>query len=74
MYAKDKKEAIQVMLRLQDDSLLSQQPIVFRQYESLKQFFVGVNGMPITNEFRFFVCDQQILTGAYYWSSRIISK
>lgn len=71
MFAKDKKEAIQVYLRLQDDSLLASQEIYVRQYIPLKKLAEGIGGQPITLEFRFFVLYGQVVSGGYYWSSNL---
>jgi hypothetical protein len=71
MFAETKQDAMKVMLRLQEDALLSTQQIVFRQYVPLKRLTMGLNDMPITKEFRFFVCGREVLCGAYYWSSHV---
>lgn len=71
MFAETKADAMKVMCRLQEDSLLHTQPIVFRQYVPLVQLGVGLNGMPITKEFRFFFCRGELLTGGFYWSSHV---
>lgn len=71
MFAETKEEAIKVMCRLQEDALLHTQPIVFREYVPLKQLLVGLNGMPVTKEFRFFFCNGELLVGGFYWSSHV---
>ena len=69
MYAADKRAAGEVWSRLQDDMLLAQQTICIRDYVPLKRLMTGFNGLPITNEFRFFVLDGNVLTGAFYWAN-----
>lgn len=69
MYATDLKAAQDVYTRLCDETLLLKQSIWIRKFEKLKHFGTQVNGLPIANEFRFFVCDQQVLSGGFYWSS-----
>jgi hypothetical protein len=69
MYAKTKQDVVQVFCRLLDDSLISTQDIYVREYVPLRKFFTGLHELPITNEFRFFVLDGQILSGGYYWST-----
>jgi hypothetical protein len=69
MFAADKRAAGEVYSRLQDDMLLAQQEIYIRDYVPLKRLATGFNGLPITNEFRFFVMNGQVVTGAFYWSS-----
>jgi len=53
---------------LLDDCLIKDQGIVVREYVPLEQFGVGINGLPITNEWRFFCYRGQVLCGGYYWS------
>lgn len=71
MFAKDRAAAIQVGLRLMNDSLIGQQPIVVREYVPLKTLAYGPHGLPITVEFRVFVCHGQVLSKGYYWSSHV---
>jgi hypothetical protein len=71
MFAQTKRDAIEVMLRLQEDSLIGQQPIVFRRFIPLKAYDIAVNGMPIGYEWRFFIAYGEVLCGAWYWSSYI---
>ena len=71
MFAADKKAAIEVYGRLMDDSLIGTQNIYIRRYEPMVTYMEGVNGMPITKEFRFFVAYRQILCGGYYWQNYI---
>jgi len=69
MFAKNKSAAIQVYCRLQDDRMISTQGIYAREYVPLKTHFISLHGLPITEEFRFFVCCGKILSGGYYWSN-----
>jgi hypothetical protein len=71
MFAADKKAAIEVYGRLMDDSLIGQQNIYIRRYEPMVTYMEGINGMPITKEFRFFVAYRQILSGGYYWQNYV---
>jgi hypothetical protein len=71
MFAEDKKQAINVYFRLLDDSLIGQQKIYIREYIPLNKLLDGVNGMPVTKEFRFFVAYGQILCGAFYWQNYV---
>jgi len=71
MFAKDKAAATQVMLRLFDDSLIHTQQIVARKYVPLKTFMTGLHGLPITEEYRFFVAYGKVLAGGFYWSSHV---
>lgn len=71
MFAVSKKEAIDVYGRLCNDSLIGDQKIFIREYIPLFKYFDGINGMPVTKEFRFFVAYNQILCGEYYWQNYI---
>jgi hypothetical protein len=69
MFANNKEEARVVNGRLLDDGLISQQQIYIRKYEPLHKLIDGINGMPIPNEWRFFVLYGQIIADGYYWST-----
>jgi hypothetical protein len=69
MFAKDKREAIEVHGRLMADSMLQYQKIYVRQYVPLEVLSEGLQGLPITREYRFFVYKSQILSGGFYWAS-----
>ncbi len=68
MFATSKKRAIEIMFELQKDSLIGSQDIIFRKYEPLVTYEIGINGQPFTNEWRFFLYKEQILSYGYYWS------
>ncbi len=69
MFASNKKEAIGVHSQLCNDSMLQYQKIYIREYVPLEQLSEGLQGLPVTREYRFFVYKDQILSGGYYWSS-----
>lgn len=71
MFAPDKKTAIEIYGRLSNDSLIGQQNIYIRQYVPLVTYMEGINGMPVTKEFRFFVAYGQVISGGYYWQNYI---
>jgi hypothetical protein len=71
MFAKNKQEAIQIHSRLSEDSLIGQQNIYIRKYEPLVKLGEGLNGLPVSEEYRFFFLDHQVLSGAFYWSSHV---
>jgi ATP-grasp domain, R2K clade family 3 len=68
-FAKDKKAAIEVHGRLLADSMLQYQKIYIRQYVPLEILSEGLQGLPITREYRFFVYKYKILSGGFYWAS-----
>jgi hypothetical protein len=71
MFAKDKATAIDICNRLGNDSLIGNQKIYFREYIPLVKLMDGVNGMPVTIEYRFFVAYGTILCGGFYWQNYI---
>ncbi len=71
MFAKSRLDVADVYGRLLDDSLIGYQKIYAREYVPLKQLGIGLNGLPITKEFRFFIAYNKILSGGFYWSSHI---
>ena len=69
MYAETKRDAIDVHSRLTADGLIGDQEIYVREYVPLVRYFTGLQGQPITKEFRFFYCNGTQLCGGYYWSN-----
>jgi hypothetical protein len=51
------------------DDLIASQGVVLRQYIPLKKLGEGINNLPISHEWRFFILDQKILAAGYYWAS-----
>jgi len=72
MFAADKKAAIEIEGKLHRDGLLTYQKIYIREYIPLKTFMIGIQDLPITNEYRFFCYKDKILSGGYYWSSHVL--
>ncbi len=71
MFAANKKEAIEVYQRLSRDSLIGSQNIYIREYKPLRRLAEGLNRLPISEEYRFFIFDGKIVSSAFYWSSHI---
>lgn len=72
MFASNKREAIQVFMKLKDDRFFEDQEIYIREFVKFKTFFIDpINKQPITNEFRFFCYKNTVLAGGYYWSSHV---
>jgi len=68
MYAPDREALKRVVHRLYDDPLIADQGLVIRKYEPLRKFEEGINEMPITNEWRCFFYDDQMVASGFYWS------
>lgn len=71
MFAENKRQAIEVYSRLSKDSMISEQDIYIRRYCPLVKLSEGFNGLPISEEYRFFIMDGKVLSGAFYWSSHV---
>lgn len=71
MFARTRQDVGRVLSQLLDDSLISTQQIYVREFLPLKTYGVGLHGLPITKEFRFFVHGHTILSGAFYWSNAV---
>lgn len=68
MYAPDRAAARVIYERLRQDPLTRQDSIYLREYVRLRDFGTMPSGLPISNEFRFFVLDGVIVDGGFYWS------
>lgn len=68
MFAATKNEAASIASELCNDPMLGEQGILYRKYIPLETFEVGINGLPFTNEWRFFFLGEELLAKGYYWS------
>ena len=68
MFAKTREEAINIALELSKDSLIASQGTIIREYVPLKTYEIGINGLPFSNEWRFFYLGEKRLSYGYYWS------
>lgn len=71
MFARNKREAADVYMRLAQDSTIGIQPIYIRSFQDLNVLTVGLNDMPVSEEYRFFVLDGKVVSAGFYWSSHI---
>lgn len=69
MFAPTVQDVPRIANSLLDDAEINEQGLVAREYVPLVQYGEGINGLPITNEWRFFVLHGQILAGGYYWAN-----
>jgi hypothetical protein len=70
-YAADAQAATEVYIRLGQDSTVGVQPIYIREYVPLKRLATGINGLPISEEYRFFALDGQVVASGFYWSTHL---
>ena len=69
MYAETRRDASRIAAELSSDPGIGYQGIIYRKYVPLRTFEIGINGLPFTNEWRFFFFRDRLLTYGYYWSS-----
>lgn len=69
MFADGREQLLNVVKNLLDDPLISKDGLVVREYIPLKRIDTGINGLPITKEWRTFFYKDSFLAGSYYWSN-----
>lgn len=69
MFAKTRTEAVIIANKLHNDMLLSEQDILYRKYIPLKNHGIGINGLPFSNEWRYFAIGGTLIDYGFYWSS-----
>lgn len=67
MFASSKAELIDVVDRILDDGFLDGQALVIRPFVPLKQLGTFQNGLPLSNEWRFFAYKGIVFCGGFYW-------
>lgn len=68
MFAKDRREAVEVGVKLREDALIGYQPLIYRKYTPLVTYEIGLNGLPFTNEHRLFFLGERLVASGYYWT------
>jgi hypothetical protein len=68
MFAKTPADVDVVYGRLSDDGLIGDQDVYIREYVPLRNFGTGIRGLPVSEEYRFFVLDGHIVGSGWYWS------
>lgn len=71
MFAKDKREAIDVFMRIAIDTTIGVQPTYVREFVKLNVLAQGLNGLPISEEYRFFVLDGKVVGAGFYWANHV---
>jgi hypothetical protein len=69
MFAETRSDVPRVVSTLMDDSLIRDQGVCVREYIPLRRLDTGINGLPISNEWRLFFLGQNLLSYGYYWSN-----
>jgi len=68
MFAANKRQAVEIGIELSQDGLIGQQELLYRKYEPLVEFEVGIDGLPFSNEWRLFFLNDKLLSYGFYWS------
>jgi hypothetical protein len=69
MFAPSMADIGKVAANLLQDSLITYQNLYIREYVPLRKLDMGINGLPISEEYRVFVYGTNILCSGYYWSN-----
>lgn len=69
LYAPSRKDALVLAAELKTDPIIGPQDILYKKYVELENFGYDHNGIPISNEWRFFCLFNKVLTFGYYWSN-----
>lgn len=67
MFAENFQKAVHLSAELLNDPFIGPQGLIFREYIPLETFEIGVNDIPMTNEWRLFFYKNTLITYAYYW-------
>lgn len=68
MFAENFRAAVNLCSDLANDPFIGPQGLIIRQYVPLETMEVGINGTPITNEWRLFFYKDTLLAYGYYWA------
>lgn len=68
MYAENFRAAVMLASDLANDPFIGPQGVIVRQYVPLETLETGINGTPITNEWRLFFYKDTLLATGYYWA------
>lgn len=69
MFAETWYDAQDVYHRLSADGYVGYQDICIRKYIPLKKLQQGLNGLPISEEYRIFVLNGKVISAGFYWSN-----
>lgn len=73
MFAKTRDDVPAVAARLFDEQLIMDQGLIVREFVPLKKLGEGLNGLPVSNEWRTFWCatprEVSLLGVGYYWAA-----
>jgi hypothetical protein len=67
MFAPTKRAALDIAGELMADPMISEQGVIYRKYVPLQKLGEGLNGLPFTNEWRFFYLHGKQIAHGKYW-------
>lgn len=68
MFAENFRSATNLGAELMNDPFIGPQGLVIREYVPLETFELGLNDVPMTNEWRLFFLGTELLAYGYYWA------
>lgn len=68
MYSDSWDKTVDISSELMNDPLIGPQGLAFRKFEKLVTYEIGINGMPMTNEWRVFFYRGDVVDYDFYWS------
>ena len=71
MFAPTKKDVSRIFANLVDDSLIGNQEIAIREFIPLRTLGEGINGLPISREFRYFFLGDKLVAKGFYWQNYV---
>lgn len=69
MFCPTREDIPKVAASLMDDTFIRRQGLCLREYVPLRKLGEGINGLPISNEWRVFFLGTEIIAGGFYWSN-----
>jgi len=69
MYAEGRSQLLDAIRNLHQDQMIADQGIVVREYVPLAKLGEGINGLPISKEWRCFCYKNNILATGFYWGN-----
>ncbi len=67
MFAPTHDDLLRITGELINDPLIGPQGVIYRQYQALRSYGTGLNGNPLTNEWRIFYYKGQRFAHGFYW-------
>jgi hypothetical protein len=68
MFCEGRDGLLRTVSNLLDDTFISEQGLVVREYVPLRTFGQSITGLPISNEYRFFFYKDRMIAHGFYWS------